>query len=418
MEIDRERRHRLPPPLLFVGGVLLAMALALGIFFGVAQPPMRDLVVLAAILLIAAVLSGVLGYAAFRLRWMERSPRLSWALLAGYALSNLLALLSVWIAALLMFANHHDLALATVLLLFAGGMAFSLGYLLSVSLSSRIRALNKAAKEIARGKLDARVPVGGRDEVAELGEAFNRMAAQLEAAEEQQRELDALRRELVTWVGHDLRTPLTSIRVVVEALADGVVEDSASVERYLQSAQHHIRSLSRLLDDLFDVAQIEAGGIRVERHPSSVRDLISDTIEGFSTLAKHQGVELEGSIEPGVDPVVMDVPKIERVLANLIDNALRHTPSGGVVHVGASVTSDGVRVEVRDTGSGIQSKDLPRVFERFYRGEEDLRRESHGAGLGLAIAKGIVEAHGGEIGIDSAVGEGTRVWFTLPQASR
>jgi signal transduction histidine kinase len=126
-------------------------------------------------------------------------------------------------------------------------------------------------------------------------------------------------------VGHDLRTPLTCIRVVVEALSDGVVENPATVERYLQAAQHHIRSLSRLLDGLFDIAQIEAGGMKLEHQSSSIRDLISDTIEAFSTSASRQGVRLEGNTDPAVAPVVMDVPKIERVLANLINNALQHT---------------------------------------------------------------------------------------------
>jgi len=415
MSTDRDRQPRVPPPLLFVGGVALALTLTLAIFFGVAQPPMRDLAALAAILSIAAVVSVGLGYGALRLGWVERAPTLRWMLLGGYALSNLLAFLSVWATALLMFVNQHDLALATVLLLFAGGIALSLGYLLSVYITDRITELNAAAQEIAQGHLGARVPVTGQDELAELAEMFNDMAAQLETAEREQRELDRLRRELVTWVGHDLRTPLTSIRVVVEALTDGVVEDPDTVERYLESAQHHIRSLSRLLDDLFEVAQIESGGMTVERDAGSIRDLISDTIEGFSALAKRQGVRLEGSADPGVDPVLMDAAKIERVLSNLIKNALQHTPPGGVVDVSAATTSEGVRLEVRDTGGGIREEDLSRVFERFYRGKEDYRRNAHGAGLGLAIAKGIVEAHGGEIGIESTLGEGTSVWFTMPR---
>jgi signal transduction histidine kinase len=415
MDNDRDRRRRLPPPLLFAGGVALALALALVIFYSMAQPPTNDLVALAGILSVTAAASIALGHSALRWGWVDRSPRLSWTMLGGYALSNLLAFLSVWITALLMFVNQHDFALATVTLLFAGGIALSLGYLLCVSLTGRIAKLSRAAKRIAERHLDARVPVTGQDELAELGDMFNKMAAQLETAERQQRELDILRRRLVAWVGHDLRTPLTSIRVVVEALADGVVEDPATVERYLQTAQHYIRSLSRPLDDLFDITQIEAGGMKLERHSSSIRDLISDTIEAFSTLASRQGVQLEGSTDAEVDPVFVDLPKIERVLANLINNALQHTPAGGVVHVSASEVSEGVRVEVRDTGEGIRGEDLSRVFERFYRGEEDRRRNDGGAGLGLAIARGIVEAHGGAIGIESAVGEGTGVWFTLPR---
>jgi signal transduction histidine kinase len=393
----------------------MALALALAIFYSMAQPPMSDLVALAGILSVAAAVSIALGHGASRWGWMDRSPRLSWTLLGGYALSSLLAFLSVWVTALLMFVNRHDFALGTVTLLFAGGIALSMGYLLCVSLTSRISKLSQAAKRIAEGNLGARVPVTGQDELAELADMFNEMAAQLETAERQRRELDILRRELVAWVGHDLRTPLTSIRVVVEALSDGVVEDPATVERYLQAAQHNIRSLSRLLDDLFDMAQIEAGGMKLEPQSSSIRDVISDAIEAFSTAAGGQGVQLEGSTDPAVAPVVIDVPKIERVLANLIGNALQHTPAGGVVDVSASEVPEGVRVEVCDTGEGVHGEDLPRVFERFYRGRGDRRRREGGAGLGLAIAKGIVEAHGGAIGIESAVGEGTCVWFTLPR---
>ena len=415
MDTDKHHRQRLPPPLIFVGGVALALALALAIFYSLARPPMQDLVVLACILSVTAAVSIALGHGAYRLGWVDRSPRLRWILLGGYALSNFLAFLSVWITAMLMFVNQHDLALATVLLLFAGGIALSLGYLLSVSLSGRITRLNRAAKEIAQGSLDVRVPVTGRDELAELAGTFNEMAAQLETAERQQRELDILRRELTAWVGHDLRMPLTSIRVIVEALADGVVEDPATVERYLQTAQHHIRSLSRLLDDLFDITSIDAGGMKLERDSSSIRDLISDTIEAFSTSARRQEVRLDGSAGPEVDPVFMDASKVERVLANLINNALKHTPAGGVVHVSASPTAEGVQIEVRDTGEGIPAEDLPYVFERFYRCEEDRCRNDGGAGLGLAIAQGIVEAHGGTIGIESTLGEGTRVWFTLPR---
>jgi signal transduction histidine kinase len=415
MDTDRNSRQRLPAPALLVGSVALVLALALVIFYSLAQPPMQDLVVLAAILSVAAVLSIGLGHGASRLGWIDRSPRLQWTLIAGDAVTLALAFLSVWLTMQLMFVNSHDLALATVLLIFAAGIAMSLGYFLAMSLTQRITELNQAAKAIAQGHLNTRAPVRGRDELAELAEAFNEMTAQLETAEREQRELDMLRRDLVNWVGHDLRTPLTSLRAVVEALADGVVEDPATVERYLGTAQHQVRLLSDLLDDLSEIAQIDTGEIKLNRHPSSIRDLISDSLEGFSARAAQEEVRLEGSTEPGVDPVVMDAQKIERVLANLLDNAIRHTPPGGVVRVDASATVDEVRVEVSDTGEGVNAEDLPRVFGRFYRGEGDRQRHAGSAGLGLSIAKGFVEAHGGDIGIESDVGEGTRVWFTLPR---
>ncbi|MFN2169008.1 MAG: HAMP domain-containing protein, partial [Anaerolineae bacterium] len=209
----------------FIAGVCLTIALALGFFFVLMRPPMSDLGLMALFLGITAVISVAVGYGAYRLGWMNHAPRISWVVLGSYALSSLLTFLNVWITARLMFASEHDLLLATVLLLFAGGIAMSVGYFLSAALTDRIVALSRAAGEIARGKLSTRADVTGNDEMASLARTFNDMAAQLEAAAEQQRELDQLRRNLIAWAGHDLRTPLASIRAIVEALADGVVDD-------------------------------------------------------------------------------------------------------------------------------------------------------------------------------------------------
>ncbi len=411
---DRGNGRRFPP-LIFVGGVALTVALALALFYQLMQPSVRDVRLLVVYLSITAVLSVVAGYGAYLSGWMTRAPRLSWALLGGYALSNVLTLINVGVTAWLMFLNQHDLLLATVLLLFAGGIAVSLGYLLSMSLAERIGRLSEAAQAVAQGHLDARVPVAGRDEVAALARTFNDMAGQLEEAQQQQRELDQLRRDLVAWIGHDLRTPLASLRVIVEALADGVVEDPDTVQHYLGTAQHQIASLSLLLDDLFEMAQIDAGGLQLDRQPNSISDLISDTIEAFTAFARQRGVRLEGSASPDADPVVMDGQQVGRVLNNLLDNALRHTPAGGTVQVRVRPAAGSVQVEVADDGEGISGEDLPHVFERFYRGEKSRSRATGGAGLGLAISAGIVEAHGGQIGVDSAAGQGTRVWFTLPR---
>ncbi len=401
-------------PLLFVGGVALTLAVVLWIFYVLMHPPMSDVGAMASFLMITAVISVAAGYGAYRLGWINRSPRVSWTLLGGYALSSVLTFLNVWVTARLMFANQHDLTLATILLLFAGGIAMSLGYLMAMALTDRIMILNAAAKEIAQGNLNVRVSVTGADEMANLARTFNEMATQLEAAARKQKELDTLRRDLVAWAGHDLRTPLASIRVIVEALADGVVQDSATVQRYLQTAQRDIRSLSQLIDDLFEMAQLDGGGLQLERRLNSISDLISGTLESFSAQAERQGVRLEGSCAPDVGPMWIDAQKISRVLANLVGNALQHTPAGGAVSVCASTTTDGVQVEVADTGEGISPDDLPRVFEQFYRGEKSRSRATGGAGLGLAIAKGIVEAHGGRIWVESKLGRGTRFIFTLP----
>jgi len=399
----------------FIGGVALALALALGIFFLLMRPPMAELGLMALFLAITALISVGAGYGAYRLGWLNRSPHISWAVLGGYALASILTFVNVWVTARLMFASQHDLLLATVLLLFAGGIAMSVGYFLSAALTDRIVTLNQAAQEIASGDLSVRVPVTGNDEMASLACTFNLMAGRLQAADQKQRDLELLRRNLIAWVGHDLRTPLASIRAIVEALADGMVEESETVDRYLHTAQREIHSLSLLLDDLFELAQLEAGGLRLELHPNSLSDLVSDTLESFSELAARQEVLLEGSVGPGVDPVSMDVSQIGRVLTNLLSNALRHTPAGGTVKVVAIATVKGVRVEVQDTGQGIDAQDLPHIFERFYRGEKSRSRATGGAGLGLAIAKGLVEAHGGDIGVESTPDRGTRFFFTLPR---
>lgn len=407
-------RRRLSPPLLFAGGVALTVAVALAIFYLLMNPPMNEIGAMAAFLTITAVVSVAAGYGAYRLGWFSRSPRVSWTLLGGYALSSILTFINVWVTARLMFASQHDLLLATVLLLFAGGIAMWLGYFVSTALTDNIVTLNRAAQEIAQGNLQVQVPVMGRNEMANLAGTFNEMAAQLEAAARKQRELDTMRRNLVAWVGHDLRTPLTSIRVLLEALADGMVEDPATVQRYLKTAQRHIRSLSVLIDDLFEMAELDAGGLSLERDPNSISDLISDTLETFAALATRQGVKLEGNVAPSIDPVYMDAQKIGRVLANLVSNALRHTEAGGSVQIRALAAAEGVRVEVHDTGEGINAEDLPHIFEQFYRGEKSRSRDTGGSGLGLAIAKGIVEAHGGTIGAESTLSEGTCFFFTLP----
>ena len=414
MNTTMEKRRSLTPHLRFLGGVALTLALALAIFFLLMNPPVRDLGLMAIFLAITAAISVVVGYGAYRLGWINHSPRISWVLLGGYALASVLTFLNVWVTARLMFASEHDLLLATVLLLFAAGIAMSVGYFLSVALTDRIVTLNRAALEIAQGDLSVRVPVTGNDEMASLAHTFNEMAAQLEAADRKQRELDTLRRNLIAWAGHDLRTPLASIQAIVEALADGVVEDPGTVDRYLHTAQREIRSLSLLIDDLFELAQLEAGGVPLELSPNSISDLISDTMESFSELAGRQGVMLAGSVDLDVDPVIMDAQLIGRVLSNLLGNALRHTPTGGTVQVRAYRTAENVAVEILDTGEGIDAGDLPHIFERFYRGEKSRSRATGGAGLGLAIAKGIVEAHGGQIGAESAPGEGTCFSFFLP----
>jgi len=398
----------------FIAGVLLILALSLGVFYLIMSPPLNDLRLMATFLGITALVSALVGYGAYKLGWLNLSPTLRWSLLGGYALSSLLTFFNVWFSAQMMFASQHDLLLAIVLLIFASGMAMVLGYFLSSTITNRIYTLKDAAEKLAAGNLQTRVPINGHDEVAALANTFNQMAEQLEAADKKQRELEHLRADLIAWVGHDLQTPLASMRAILEALEDGVVDDPQTVKRYLNTAQRDVHTLSALIDDLFQMAQLDTGGIPLDCAESSLSDLISDTLESFSELALRQGVKLEGSVDPNVDPVMIDTQRIGRVLNNLIGNALRHTPIEGSVNVHARRTASGVEVSVTDTGEGINAEDLPHVFESFYRGEKSRSRSTGGAGLGLAISRGIVQAHGGEIKVQSEAGLGSQFTFSLP----
>jgi len=397
----------------FAGGVLLIVAISLGVFMLVMYPPMSELGLMALYLGITALVSALAGYAAYRFGWINYSPTLRWTLLSGYALASILTFFNVWFSANMMFVSDHDFLLALVLLIFAGGMATVLGYFLSSTITERIQTLKGAAEKLAQGDLNTRVPVFGQDEVASLAQTFNQMAQQLELADKKQRELEDMRRDLIAWVSHDLRTPLTSMRAILEAVSDGVVDDPESVKRYLNTAQRDVRNLSSLIDDLFEMAQLDAGGFPLNNADASLSDLVSDTLESFTQLAKQNNTTLEGNVDPDVDPVRMDTQAIGRVLNNLIGNALRHS-AGGRVSVWVRRTSRGVDVTVSDTGGGIRAEDLPHIFEKFYRGEKSRNRGTGGAGLGLAIAKGIVEAHGGDIEVQSEIGKGTQFTFYIP----
>ena len=396
-------------------GIVVVLALTLLLFVAMMQPVLTEFGEMTLLLSITAGISLLIGMVAYHFGWFQRTSRLRWTLMSGYLLSGVLTFVNVLFTAWRMFINSHDRTLATILLIFATCIAIVLGYFLSAAFADKINALRTAARAIAAGQLNTRIRVPGRDEVTELAESFNNMAAQLESAAAMRQEAEQMRRNLIAWVGHDLRTPLTSVRAMVEALADGMVDDPATAARYLRTAKRDIHALSLLIDNLFEMAQIDAGGLQLDRQPNSLSDLISDTLESFHGLAEEKGIKLQGQVTPAVDPVSMDARLIGRVLTNLISNAIRHTPGGGTIAVNARSVVGGVEVSVRDSGDGIRPEDLPHVFEQFYRGEKSRSRATGGAGLGLAIVKSFVEAHSGAIRAESKVGEGTRFTFFLPK---
>ncbi|MCY4526157.1 MAG: HAMP domain-containing sensor histidine kinase [Anaerolineaceae bacterium] len=373
------------------------------------------------------LLMGLTGSGSILIAWRIGQPGLGQRLRRlrdGLMLLSLLTILTLfvnfWLLARQMFLDAHDLGLSAVLLVFGAWTALGCGYFISNAFTPRIRALARGAERIARGETGTRVNAEGQDELAALARSFNMMAERLEEAAARRERLEQGRRDLIAWTSHDLRTPLASLRLVIEALVDGVAGDEATQQRYLQTAQREIRNLSELIDDLFELSQLESGHVELQLQRSSLGDLLSDTLGALRPVARRREVQLEGEIGKDVDPLLIDPEKIQRVLYNLVSNAIRHTPAGGSVRLAAAASgSQQVSVTVSDSGEGIAAADLPQVFERFWRGEQARTRDQdgeRGAGLGLAIARGLVEAHQGRIEVSSQPGAGTQFRFTLPRS--
>ena len=258
-----------------------------------------------------------------------------------------------------------------------------------------------AAENVEAGNYSVRVRARGPRELRSLASAFNSMSGRLESSERE-------RRRLLADVTHELRTPLTIMQGNLEALLDGVYPaDSAHLEPILDET----RVLSRLVDDLRTLSLAEAGALTLHREPTDVRQLLTDSVASFRIQADAANIELAAALDGALPQAEIDPVRVREVLSNLLSNALRYTPRGGTVRVGASVADGNVRVSVRDSGPGIAAEALPHIFDRFYKSDE-----SRGAGLGLAIAKSLVVAHGGEIDATSEVGHGTEMRFTLPIA--
>jgi len=243
------------------------------------------------------------------------------------------------------------------------------------------------------------------------------MSERLEASDRMRREMETARRHLFAAISHDLRTPLASIRAMVEAIDDGVVTDTETTQRYVRNVLGEVHRLSGLIDDLFELSRLDAGALTLHLEPGSLHDLVSDTLEAIQAQAAEKRLRLRGAVAEDLPPVLMDTARIQRVLSNLIHNAIRHTPPDGTILLEAAEEQATVRVDVVDSGEGVAPEDLPHIFERFYRGEKSRVRGQGGTGLGLAIARGLVEAHGGRIWAQSVPGQGARFSFVLPKAT-
>ena len=315
------------------------------------------------------------------------------------------------VAALIVLAGASVFALASSSLL---------AYVLSRRLVHRLEGLARAAEALRSGRLAVRVPVGGRDEIAELQQSFNAMATDLERslgelAAERDRVSGLLhaRRQLVAGVSHELRTPVATLRGYLESALrrDGSVPTDLHAD--LEIMQNELGRLQRLIDDLFMLARAEVGRLELRPEPTDAGALARRLVATQAPLAwRQRRVELVAEIPDHPPLAWVDAQRLEQILSNLLSNAVRHTPPGGLVAVTVAEESEHVRVDVRDTGAGIPPEDLPHVFERFYRGGD----RSGGAGLGLALVKELTEGMGGTVWAASTPGEGSCFSVRLPRA--
>lgn len=286
----------------------------------------------------------------------------------------------------------------------AGLAALALTWLFSRHLLRPVEALTTAARRMQHGDLSQRVPVHSSDELGDLAKAFNAMASSLAKAETQ-------RRQLIGDVAHELRTPLTTIQGYLEALRDGVVEPDRET---LASLHDEAALLHRLIDDLQELTLAEAGQLRLNPQPTDIVDLIQHSVAALQPEAMAREIALRSELPDALPEANVDPERIGQVLRNLLRNALAYTPAKGQIIVAGQRQGESIEIQVRDTGVGIAAEHLPHIFERFYRADPSRSRSTGGAGLGLAIARQLVEAHGGRIWVESAPDQGSIFYFTLP----
>lgn len=375
-----------------------------------------------------AACAGVLAFLVLR---TLRAPRVA-TQAAVAALAPVVAVaVGTWGAAAAMFISAHDLHVLLVVLIGAG----TIGVVTALAFGARVASASASIGVLARrigfdgadgadggrhGEQPAtvRVRAGTPGELVELAAQLDAALVRLAESRAQAAAVEESRRELVAWVSHDLRTPLAGIRAMVEALEDNLVDDPATVARYYRTMRGEADRLAGLVDDLFELSRIHAGALHLELERVRLDELVSDAVAGVSMAADAKGIALCGQIGAPAPVVELSIPEMARVVRNLLDNAIHHTPCGGTVRIEATVDvrAGAAVLSVRDACGGIPLPDLPRVFEMAYRGDAARTPTGGGAGLGLAVARGLVEAHRGEITVANE-GDGCCFTIRLPLAS-
>jgi signal transduction histidine kinase len=316
---------------------------------------------------------------------------------------------TVLVAAELMFVSNHDALVVSAIALGAALVALRAARVASAGVVQEVGELRDVLAAVGEGERERRAHAAAAVELNELAGAVNRMIEQLAEEERRRDSADAARRNLVATISHDLRTPLAALRLMLAAIEDGVVDQSTR-DRYLATMHTHVAALGSMVDDLFELSRLEAGELDWSIGQVELPELVDETVAAMRVEAEAKGVAVAADLRPLPRPARADPERLQRVLFNLIQNAIRHTPTDGSVTVRAEPAGDWVEVEVADTGAGIPPEERERIFDPFVRGDGE---RDAGAGLGLALCRAIVEAHGGRIWLaDSDVG--TRVRFVIP----
>jgi two-component system, OmpR family, sensor histidine kinase BaeS len=290
-----------------------------------------------------------------------------------------------------------------------------LSFLFARRLTQPLESLTLAAEQMKQGRYTQRVAVPKtQDELGRLASTFNDMANTIEADVKELRHQEQARRDLTANIAHDLATPLTAIQGFSEALADNVITDTEGRQETAQRIGREVQRLRRLVKDLQQMSSLESGHAQLDLAPLDMHTLVEETLNVIQPECEQIGISLQNEIAPGTPSVMADSDRITQVLLNLLDNARRHTPTGGSINIRAYRKDTMLYTQIRDTGIGIDATDLPHIFERFYRANRSRNGATGGSGLGLSIVKAIITAHGGNIWAESNFGQGTTVTFTLP----
>ncbi|WP_274472296.1 MULTISPECIES: sensor histidine kinase [unclassified Paenibacillus] len=340
-------------------------------------------------------------------------------MLVASGVSTGIILLSLFICYHYMLLRWKDVILLSTVTVGAAVVSMGLHYIMTRPLEKAIQAITQETTRISEGQFEGVVPQLGPSEFRKLALQFNRMTGKLKESFDKLRSAEASRKELVANVSHDLRTPMASIQAFVEALQDDVIQDKATFEHYLRTIRLETGRLDALIQELFKLSQLDAGGAEFAPEPYHADQLIVDGLQSLAFQLEEKSLHVHVILPERLSPVYIMPQEMKRVVANILGNAIRHSPVGGCITIeGEEFRERYLKLSIRDQGPGILEKDADKIFERFYRSDPSRTRVSGGAGLGLAIAKSIVQLHGGSISVhchkDQGAEQGSTFWFTIP----